>query len=93
MESTYNTLLILSEISPVYMLQIADLCILTKNYKDALDAYTHYLDYNPSDISILFKVARLYEDQNIEDGAQFIYKQILTLEPENLIAKKQLEKI
>ena len=39
-----------------------------------------------SDISVLIKVGKLYEKQNIKEGAQFIYKHILELEPENQIA-------
>jgi hypothetical protein len=92
-EHAHNALQILSEISPAYLPQLAELYYLTKNYKDALDAYTRYLDNNSSDISILLKVAKLYKTQNILDGEKFIYEQVLMLDPENLIAKEQLQEM
>ena len=90
-EYAHNTLLLLSEISPAYLPQLAELYSLTKNYKDALDTYTHYLAYDPSDISVLLKVGELYESQKIFDGAQFIYKEILNLEANNFLAQKILD--
>ncbi len=92
-EYAHNTLTLLSEISPDYLPQLAELYLLTKNYKDALEIYTQYLDFNSSDTAILFKVAKLYESQDIIDGAEFIYQQILKLDPENLLAIKQLNTI
>ncbi|NOQ78217.1 MAG: DUF115 domain-containing protein [Gammaproteobacteria bacterium] len=91
--STHDVLQILSDISPEYLPQLAELYLITKNYKDALDTFTTYLDYNNSDITILLKVGLLYESQDILDGAQFIYNHILELEPENQIAKSHLKKL
>lgn len=90
---TLNVLKILTDISPEYLPQLAELYLITKNYKDALDTFTTYLDYNSSDITILLKVGLLYESQDITDGAQFIYKHILELDPENKIAKTYLKKL
>ncbi|MCW8930333.1 MAG: DUF115 domain-containing protein [Gammaproteobacteria bacterium] len=90
LEHAYNLLTMLTEISPDYLPQLAELHVLTKNYKDALDIYSVYLEYNSSDISILLKVANLYESQNIIDGAIFIYEQILKLDPDNQKAKSSL---
>ncbi|HFB64121.1 MAG TPA: DUF115 domain-containing protein [Aeromonadales bacterium] len=86
LEYAYDILKVLSEISPDYLPQLAELLVITKNYKDAIEIYSQYLEYNMSDISVLIKVGKLYEKQNIKEGAQFIYKHILELEPENQIA-------
>lgn len=91
--STHEVLQILSEISPEYLPQLAELYLITKNYKDALDTFTAYLDYNSSDITILLKVGLLYESQDIIDGAEFIYNHILELEPDNQVAKKHLKEL
>ncbi len=93
LEYAHSFIKTLAEISPAYLTQLAELYVITKNYKDALDVYTQYLDYNPSDISVLLKVGKLYEEQNIRDGSEFIYKQILKLEPDNKIAKESLNNL
>ncbi len=85
-EYTYNLLKVLSEISPDYLPQLAELLLITKNYQEALEIYSQYLEYNMSDVSVLIKIGKLYEDQNIKEGAQFIYRHILELEPENQAA-------
>jgi hypothetical protein len=90
-EHAYTALKILSEISPFYLPQLAELFTITKNYKDALDIYSHYIDYNPSDVSVLLKIAQLYEMQDILEGALFVYKQIINLEPDNKIATQKLK--
>ncbi|MCU7837419.1 MAG: DUF115 domain-containing protein [gamma proteobacterium symbiont of Taylorina sp.] len=89
--SANDALIMLSEISPAYLAQLAEIYFITKNYNDALELYAQYLDYNPADIIILTKVAKLYESQNISDGAKFIYNQILELEPDNQIANTYLK--
>ena len=91
LEYAHNALQLLSEISPDYLPQLAELYVLTKNYKDALDVYSNYLDYNPSDIYILLKVAKLYKMQNILDGEQFIYKRIIEIDPDNKIANENIK--
>jgi len=91
--ATHDILQILSDISAEYLPQLAELYLITKNYKDALDTFTAYLDYNASDITILLKVGLLYESQNVIDGAQFIYNRILELEPDNKIAKTHLNEL
>ncbi|MBF0266850.1 MAG: hypothetical protein HQL46_16425, partial [Gammaproteobacteria bacterium] len=50
--------------------------------------YVNYLDFNPANIKVLLKVAEIYKQQDIKDGAKFVYQQILTLDPENQIAKR-----
>ena len=89
----HDILKVLSEISPDYLPQLAELYAITKNYKDALDTYNDYLDYNSTDIRILIKTAQLYESQNIFNGAQYLYNQVLKLEPENQVAKSALKKL
>ena len=63
---------------------------ITKNYKDALDAYSSYIDFNPNDIGVLIKIARIYEQQQIIDGANFIYNRIVEIDPSHEIALQKL---
>ncbi len=93
LQYAHEVLVLLSDISPTYLPQLAELYIISKNYKNALEIYTQYLEYNMSDVFILLKVANLYESQDITDGAQFIYKHILEIEPENSIALKATREI
>lgn len=91
LEYAHDTLQILSNLSPLYYTQLAELYMLTRNYKDAIDAYSSYLDYNSSDIAVLMKIADLYKKQNIIDGVRFIYERILELEPDNKIILEDLK--
>jgi len=93
LEYAHKTLQILSELSPSYLPQVAELYLLTKNYSNALETYTKYLEYNSSEITILLKVGKLYEDQEIIDGAIFIYKHILEIDPNNQVALSSLDKL
>lgn len=90
LENAHTGINLLSQISPEYLPQLGDLYKITKNYEESLEVYTQYLDFNPSDISVLLKMAELYESQDIENGAEFIYETILKIEPDNIIAKRNL---
>jgi len=92
-ENTIAALKALSNISPVYLIQLANLYQLSKHYKDALDTYSQYIDINQNDILILIKIGLLYVFLDIIDGAKFIFQHLLEISPNNQTAIKILENI
>ena len=84
LEFAHHSLQILSEISPEYLTQLAELYVITKNYNDALNTYTEYLNYNNNDIPVLLKVAKIYDQQKMDEASTFIYNHIRKLDPNAL---------
>lgn len=83
----------LSCLSAAYLPKLANLYKILKRYKDALDTYVSYLDLFPEDILVLFKLGALYQQLENNEGAQFVYQHILSIEPENAIAKTCLKQV
>ncbi|MCP3851070.1 MAG: motility associated factor glycosyltransferase family protein [Gammaproteobacteria bacterium] len=85
-ENTIAVLKALSDISSTYLIQLANLYQVSEQYKDALDAYSHYIDKNPDDIFILIKLGLLYLSLDITEGATFVFKRVLDLDSNNMSA-------
>ena len=91
-ESAVVGLQTLSQVSPLYMPQLAELQHILGHNKDALNTYADYLDLNPADINVMSKLGLLYIELDILDGADFVFKHILEQEPNNQIAQQYLHK-
>ncbi len=92
-ENTVAVLYALSDISSEYLIQLANLYQTSKQYKDALDIYSKYIDKNPKDTLILIKMGILYLSLDVLDGAEFIFKHILDIDAYNQTAEGYLKKI
>jgi len=79
--------------SITYLPKLAHLYKIQKRYKDALDAYTDYLDIFPEDTLILLKLGALYEELENYEAANFIYQHILSFDPSNMTAKNLVHKL
>lgn len=83
----------LCESSLLFLPQLARIYKIQKRYKDALDAYTLYLEQFPEDLSVMFKLAEFYTELDETEGACFVYQHILELDKNNQEAKLKLEKL
>ena len=92
LESAEFGLQSLIQISPVHMPQLAKLQRILGKNQDALNTYADYLEINPADINVMLKLGMLYNELEIHEGAEFIFKHILEQEPDNKIALQYLRK-
>jgi len=82
-----NALQLLKQISPTYLPQLGKLYKIQKLYKNAVDTYTDYIEQFPEDIVQLLNLAELYQETNNMEASQFVYQHILTVDPDNIVAK------
>lgn len=83
----------LSAIIPIYMPFYAEMLQLSGNHKDSIEIYTEYLKTVPEDISAWIKLGKLYLDLDIIESAQWIFEQIIQMEPDNIAAENYLKQI
>lgn len=79
---------ILSQISPTYETQYADLLRMTGNAAQAIDVYTDYLQKVPADILTMLKLGRLYQEIGALDSARSAYDHVLEQSPDNQAAQR-----
>ncbi|MBF0218882.1 MAG: DUF115 domain-containing protein [Gammaproteobacteria bacterium] len=89
-----NTLVLaldcLAQISQEYLIQLAKVYLLQGSIEEALEAYTRYLDASPNDIFVLTQLGNLFFQLENHEGAEFIFKHILSLDPQNRTALARL---
>lgn len=73
----------LSNISPVYLPQYADLLKLLGNTKQALDLYADYLDKIPGDPLVLTRVGKLYQELGMNQEALTVFRYLHEQDPAN----------
>jgi len=78
---------------PIYMPLYANMQHLTGQDLDAINTYTEYLNFVPEDISAWLKLGKLYLDLNITSSAEWVFQQILEINPGNSSATKYLHDI
>ena len=83
----------LSRLSPAYEPRYAEALAAAGEHERALDVYADYLDKKPTDIAIMLRLGRYYQQLNHPDGARFILGQVLELEPGNRTAATLLEQL
>ena len=76
-----------------YLPQLARIYKIQKRDKDALDAYTLYLEHFPEDIPVLLKLGQFYQELNEIEAAEFVYKHVLTLDKANIMAETYLSQL
>jgi|GEM_PF-1006441 len=92
-ENAIAALKALANISDEYLLQLANIYQVSEQYKDALDTFSLYIDNNPNDILVLIKMGILYLLLEIFDGAEFVFKHIIEIDPNNQSAQGYLKLI
>ena len=83
----------LSQISVVYLPLYAEILRIQGDHQNAVDALARYLDQIPDDVLALLKLAQLYRQADVLDGAQFVCQRVLELEPANPAAKALLTEL
>lgn len=81
----------LTQISPAYMVQLAELCWLAGDRQQAVHTLLDYLESVPADLSAMIRLARYYEAMGMQDGARQLLRHVLELTPDNAMAKTLLE--
>lgn len=83
----------LSAVIPIYKPYYAEMLNLSGQYQDAVNVYTEYLTQVPEDITSWIKLGKLYMDLKVTESAQWVFEQILQMEPKNTAADKYLKQI
>ncbi len=83
----------LSQTSIVYLPLYAEILRIQGDYQNSVDALAQYLDQIHDDVLVLLKLAQLYRQADVLDGAQFICQRVLELEPSNPAAKTLLTEL
>lgn len=83
----------LADLSPAYMPQLAHLHQLRGDVSRAINTYTDYLLMAPDDTATMMKLALLYHELNIDDGARTLLRHVVEKDPTNTSAAKLLEGI
>lgn len=93
-ELAHQALTCLAQLKDPYLVFYADSCRIRGDISDAIDAYILYIEKFPQDILAQLKLARLYINQNINEGAHLMLDMILEGDPDNETAlgmKKELK--
>jgi hypothetical protein len=78
----------LSQISPTYLPQYAEVLKLQQRPLDAIDVYNRYIQKFPEDVFVQLRLARLFFDLNILEPCQLLLSYIIERWPENLTARE-----
>ena len=76
----------LSQISPGYLPQYAELMRITGRMDEAAELYTRYLEQVPEDLSTMLRLGRLYQENGVIDGARWAFNYVLERDPDNRAA-------
>ena len=77
----------LSQISPGYLPQYAELMRITGRMDEASELYARYLEQVPEDLSTLLRLGRLYQENGVIDGARWAFDYVLQRDPDNRAAR------
>ena len=77
----------LSQISPGYLPQYAELMRITGRMDEAAELYARYLEQIPEDLSTMLRLGRLYQESGIIDGARWAFEHVLERDPDNRAAR------
>jgi len=81
----------LTQISPSYIPQYANLLRLTGRPREALDQYATYFQFAPKDIHTMHILASLYQELEAPDAVCMMYRYILEVDPENNAALRGIQ--
>lgn len=73
----------LSNLSPIYLLQYADLVKLLGDTNQALDLYANYLDNIPDDPQVLMRVGKIYQELGMTNEALTVFRYLSEKDPDN----------
>ncbi len=76
----------LSQISPGYLPQYAELMRITGRMDEAVELYARYLEQVPEDLSTMLRLGRLYQENGVIDGARWAFDYVLEHDPDNRAA-------
>lgn len=77
----------LSNLSPAYQPQFAELLRLNGRIQEAADVYTDYLKRAPDDLATLLKLGKLFQEAGAIDSARWAYEYVLQQSPGNQAAQ------
>ncbi len=77
----------LSQISPGYLPQYAELMRITGRMDEAAELYARYLEQVPEDLSTMLRLGRLYQENGVIDGACWAFDYVLERDPDNRAAR------
>lgn len=77
----------LSNLSPAYQPQLAELLRLNGRIQEAADVYTDYLKRAPDDLATLLKLGKLFQEAGAVDSARWAYDYVLQQSPGNQAAQ------
>ncbi len=76
----------LSAISPIYLQQYAEMLKISGDSQKALEVYADYIEFFPEDLNAYLRAGSIYKELNIEEGAQMMFRHVLTKDPDNQAA-------
>jgi len=83
----------LTQISPGYLPQYAQLMRISGQIDEAAELYARYLEHVPEDLGAMLRLGKLYQEQDITDGARWAFGYILERDPDNLAARTLLDSL
>lgn len=86
----------LSQLNPVFLPMYAEMRRLHGDFMGAVDAFVGYVTQFPSDVSVQMKLAMLYAERKIYDGAMMMLDHVLQNQPDMesaLALKKHLQEL
>ncbi|MCF6211285.1 MAG: DUF115 domain-containing protein [Gammaproteobacteria bacterium] len=81
----------LSQISPGHLPQYAELMRITGRMDEAAELYARYLEQVPEDLSTMLRLGRLYQENDVIDGARWAFDYVLQRDPDNRAARSLRE--
>ena len=90
LDSAIGGLQMLSEISFLYLPELANLQVIKKEHNEALENFTRYFEIYPDDTINLNKFAELYLKLDMKDAAKFVFEHIIALDPQNEAANNHI---
>lgn len=76
-----------------FFFKVADFYLLTNRLDDAIDVINKAIELLPSDGKVYLKKARILEKSGNFDQAVMAYRQALSIDPKNTLAKRRIKKI
>jgi hypothetical protein len=83
----------LAALTPLYMPMYAEMLNLSGNPNAAAEVYAAYLERVPEDLTAMMKLAKLYTDQGVREGARWAYQHILEQDPDNAAVRVLLAEL
>lgn len=83
----------LTEMSPVYAPQFAELLRLTGHRNEAAAIYGDYIKCAPDDLSAMLRLGQLYQESGSDEAARTAYEYVLRKDPDNNDASALLRQL